>query len=78
MSAPSKLPFFARFLERVPRPDETGSGTRVRSGVHAGGFFTGGGHPDGPATAKHPSDFDEGVSTCKYPSDSDEGGIRRV
>ena len=72
MSAPSKLPFFARFLERVPGPDEGGSGARVRSGVHAGGVTWPGGF-----TAKHPSDADELVSTMKYPSDSDEGGIIR-
>lgn len=75
MSAPSKLPFFARFLERVPRPDEAAAGTRVRSGVQAGGFTWPGGF-----TAKHPSDSDELVYTMKYPSDSDEdgSGIRRV
>lgn len=72
MPTPNKLPFFARFIERVSRPDQVGSGARVRSGVQAGGFTT---LPH--ATVKYPSDTDE-VSTMKYPSDSDEGGIRRL
>ena len=62
MSASTKLPFFARFLQTGMGSDGT-SASRVRTGLQAG------------RTTKYPSDGDEYV-TMKYPSDDDEGGIK--